>query len=378
MRRTVLILPGLISLPGTDSFMGDRREAMADLARMGDLSKVSPAPASETPETMILGMSPDSVRLRQGPLTVSALGFDPPERSTHFHLSPMSYVDGNILQPDVEWDAEEMRRLMVLAKRLDTKLLTILGGSGFDHALVWEALGDLGTTSPTDVNGKSYRDHLPQGDGETVLKRLIDDSVNLLGELDINKRRVEDGLPPLNVLWPWGQGVRTPVPNLAIRRGEPASVESVSLRLAGLTRLAGYRHVDRAKVGQLLKTQLRSIADRCLSRQLSIIYLDVATDLRTNGMAEELDWFIREVDRELVRPLLSDLPRSSARLTLIAASMEQVNADGPIPASAIGLAAATETGMSGESFYPFDERSTLERSIPTRDLWDLVQAGIEA
>ena len=91
MRRTVLIVPGLLSGPDAESYLRQSLPALNALCEMSVLRKVSAAPPSETPEAMLLGMSPSIVSLRQGPLTVSALGFDPPDRSTHFHLSLMSF-----------------------------------------------------------------------------------------------------------------------------------------------------------------------------------------------------------------------------------------------------------------------------------------------
>jgi len=245
MRRTILIVPGLLSDPGTESYLRQRLPALSVLSEIGALRKVSELPESETPEAMLLGLGPSVVSLRQGPLTVSALGFDPPERSTHFHLSLMSYHDGDASIPGVLPRADELELVMSAAKRLDTKLLTVLKGEELNHALVWEALGDMGTTAASQLDRHPMIEHLPEGDGEAALRRFIDDSVNLLSSLELNERRLDEGLQPFNLLWPWGHGSRTAVPNLALRRGEPAVVESASMRLAGLTRLAGYKHADR-------------------------------------------------------------------------------------------------------------------------------------
>jgi len=377
MRRTVLILPGLLSLPEGDSLLRQGLPALSNLCERGTFSKVAPIPESDTPESMVLGMSPNSVRLNQGPLTVSALGFDPPERSTHFHLSLMSFCDGIVSKPTLLATQNDVDVILSLAKRLDTKLLTVLKGESFDHALVWEALGDLGTSSAVDADGKLMKEHLPQGDGETTLRRFIDDSINLLTDLELNERRIDAGLPPFNLLWPWGQGVRTPVPNLALGRGEPAIVESGSMRLAGLTRLAGYKHTSRAQVGRGLGTKLRLIADRATKRSLSIVYLDVAEALRREGKLEELEWFVRELDRELLAPLLDDHIKTPSRLTVIAPGTLESFLAGDYPASPIGLSVSSETGHISHNIYPFDERCLEEKTVPARDLWALVSEAIE-
>jgi len=376
MRRTILIVPGLLSMPDGESYLRQNLPSLARLTELGSIRKVSATPESETPEAMLLGLGPATVTLKQGPLTVSALGFDPPERSTHFHLSLMSFDDGVATVPQVLLQAADVDQLMAAAKRLDTKLLTVLKGGQLNHALVWESVGDLGTTAASSVDGKLIAGVLPEGDGEVTLRRFIDDSINLLSSLELNERRFDEGLPTFNLLWPWGHGIRTPVPNLALRRGEPAVVESASTRLAGLTRLAGYRHADRDAFGLGLKTKLRAIAARAASRELSIIFIDVPVELRSQEKQEELNWFVRELDRELLQPLLEDHFKTPSRLSLIAPGPIAPVAFTSLAPSPKGLAVSVETGVQNSNSFPFDERSLEERLIPTNDLWTLVEAGL--
>ncbi len=376
MRRTVLIVPGLLSSTEGESYLRQGAVGMCRLTEQGDLSKVTRLPRIETPEAMLLGMNPRTVSLHQGPLTVSALGWDPPERSTHFHLSLMSLQEGRLIVPDVLPLPSEVDHILEQAKRLNTKTLTVLQGEMFDHALVWESVGDIGMTSASDVDGHLMKDHLPEGDGESSFRRFVDDSINMIAELELNERRVDQGLPPFNVLWPWGGGVRTSVPNLALRRGEPAKVESASMRLAGLTRLAGYKHGSREALGKGLATKLRNLADRLLEAPVAIAYLDVAQNLRRDNREEELAWFIRELDGQLIQPLLDDHNRTPSRLTIIAPGCLTQSETMNLKPSEIGLAVISETGQLENTRYPFDERSLDEKAISTRDLWTLVESGL--
>ena len=50
---------------------------------------------------------------------------------------------------------------------------------------------------------------------------------------------MDEGRPGFGPLWPWAHGPRTAVPNLALLRGEIAAVDTPSIRLRGLARLAG-------------------------------------------------------------------------------------------------------------------------------------------
>lgn len=75
-----------------------------------------------------------------------------------------------------------------------------------------------------------------------MLRRFIDDSINLLGEQEFNLRRIDEGLAPVNLIWPWGQGFPPVIPNLALQRGTPCHVLSPALGLRGLSKMCGYTH----------------------------------------------------------------------------------------------------------------------------------------
>ncbi len=318
-------------------------------------------PRQETPEALCLGAWPGEVALRPGPLIVSSLGADPPDRSIHFHLSLMSFVDGEARALSHLPSPEEVDVVFGLAKQLDTKSLTLLRGEGRDHGLVLEGRGELGTTSAADAAGKPIRLHLPEGDHENALRRLIDDSVNLLTENELNQRRIDDGLAPLNLLWPWGHGVRSAVPNLALGRGERATVESASFRLAGLARLAGDFHADRAPLGRGLATKFRALADRLLGRTLSIAVLDAFAELAPEA-EEERHWLAREIDRELLQPLLDRAATESIRIALLA---PRKNGD--------GLALVAEPPVDRGGRWPFDDRALEERLVVRQDLDAIVR-----
>lgn len=342
---------------------------MAALAELGTMKRLLPVPDALTPEAAWLGLDPRKVRLAQGPLTVAALGFEPPDRSVQFHLSLMSF-DGDC--PRIcpfEIPEDDLRAVFDAARRLDTKALTLIEGEDRDHALVWERGSiDLRTRTPQEADGKPMPSVLPEGDGEPVLRRFIDDSVNLLSEQEFNMRRLEEGLPPLNLLWPWGQGFRTEVPNLALIRGEPANVESASMRMAGLTRMARYRHGDRKAFGKGTNIQLERLAKAALGGGLTIVVLDQIGDFRSQGKLEEAEWLSREIDRRLLGPLLDASLREPTRIFIAAPSCDGTGSDEPS-----GLSLRVETGTRPANSVPFDERALEERAVPVGEVWKEIE-----
>lgn len=350
MRTIIFIAPEWLAGEGHDSVLRQNLPGLGRLAELGELLKISELPKTETPEAQVLGMMPNQAELAQGPLTVAALGADPPERSTHFHLSPMALEDGVLQQHRLDLPPEQVDLAMARAKVLNTKSLTIVPGEGLDHGLVWEGVGDLGTTAPDRGHGQPYHSILPQGDNEPALRRFIDDSVNLLSELEFNHERVDQGLPPVNILWPWGQGVRPRIPNLALQRGVPIEVVSPSVRLAGLTRLAGYRHAPRSLLARGLNADWRGLAARSLDRQTTLIWSPIFHELRASEKLEEASWLTKEIDGRFIETILESSIEIPTRLSILAPSTVGE-----------GLGIFYETKMNVGNVVPFDERAMDEK-----------------
>lgn len=360
MRKVTIVIPEWLG----DSVLRQNLPTLATLAEKGDLAKIAPPPRVETPEALLLGIDPDKVRLEQGPLTIAALGADPPERSTHFHLSLMSLTDGVVVRHKTVLPPEQVDLVMARLSRLNTPSLTVVIGEDADHGLVWEGLGDLGTTSAVEADGQPLKGHLPEGDNEVALRRFIDDSVNLLDELEFNEQRIDEGLPPINLAWPWGQGVRRPVPNLALLRGEPAMVFSDSLRLQGLTRLAGYRHGDQRLFGTGLNARLEELRQAALNGNSTIIVINAFARLAEQGLVEERGWLTKQVEERFLEGLYDSAQEIPTRLTLLAPNSESV-----------GLGIMYQSKDQNTNSIPFDERA-LEDRLPTYTLHERIDRSL--
>ena len=310
---TVLVLPGLLPYAEATALTGGVRRL---------------APVRGTPEAAWLGLPPLAVA--DGPLIVAALGAEPPERTMQFHLSVLG-LDGVLATPPPP-SREEESVLRPLLRRLDTKRLTAVPGEGLDHGLVLDGWWDLGTKSPEEALGRPMAESLPEGDLEPLLRRYLDDSVNLLSELAINERRRDEGIVPLNVLWPWGHGAPRRLTNLALLRGEALTVASDSLRMRGMARLAGYRPA-RLKGG--LETDW--------------------TRLATHGVAA-LGAFVGLGEEEAVW-LAERMGRGFEGRALIVA---------PSPEGGLVL----ETGLEGNA--PFRADVAEDGSVTAVDLWEAV------
>ncbi len=350
----LIILDGILGSPESDSLI----RKVEGFQRIGEVSSLTrlTIPEYETPEAMLLGLAPEEGQLRQGPLTVSALGWDPPERSLHFHLSLLSLTD-SVRVPKQLLTTDEFTIVKSKLAVLNTKRLTTLVGQQFDHGLVWERMAEIKTFAPTEI--VSLAQSLPEGDGDSELRRFIDDSVNILHEEEFNLRRIDNGLDPINLLWPWGHGYRLPVPNLALRYGLPYRYESASFRLAGLVRLAGFKHGEIGRFGTGLQTDFQRIP----YDPGAIVHLDPWVKMREREEFEEAEYLAAKCGEHLIGRLTDLVLEERLELGLI------------LPGKHGSLAttfSATPTG-SGQ---PLDERSFGEKKLPIQPLHECVQNAL--
>lgn len=368
MRNVVLILEGLLGSESEPSVLRERTGFVRRLPEVADIFRGVLPTDVETPEAAFLGLSPREVRLAQGPLTVAAFGAEPPDRSTHFHVSVMSLVDGQIHEPDTERPSAALQKqLLTTFNSLKSKLLTVVPGREWDHGLVWEKWGDHLLHGPNHAIGKPLEQVLPEGDAERDLRRFIDDSINMLTECEENRRRLDDGLQPINLLWPWGAGIRERVPKMALRYGSPVRVFTDSLRLEGLARLAGLRVDGKPNIGNGLQTKWETLRSRIQSESDSITVLSGAKELRRIGDFDALDFFAREVEKSLLEPIEEAwrTERSKGGLPsfiFIATGLEQPEKSDSL------YALLAEVGGTPQQNVPFDERVLGEPRLRRSDV----------
>jgi hypothetical protein len=358
MKKWTVILDGML----LDEEFSVLRKRFPRLEEEGEVCRVRVPENVFTPEALFLGLHPEEAQMAHGPLTVSGLGADPPERSTQFAVACLSLQDDRIsLPPSTEIEPDEWKVLNEVGRRLNAKNLTFLPFRAGEAALVWEELRGMKCTPPSEAGGSTFSSVLPTGERDEVLRRWIDDSINLLFESEFNRRRIDHGKPPLNVLWPWGPGQRFAVPRLVIRRGQPALVVSQTLRLAGLARLAGYRVFDSAPYAKGVNSPFAKYNSAVGEWKRGVTVFSDRHGFALPEQAEELDYWISNFSSQFLTPFMETVEAENELLVLCCNSTS-------------GIAVHWQKGVSRSNHVPFDERALGERRLPLRDFHELVDA----
>ncbi|NIR01880.1 MAG: phosphoglycerate mutase, partial [Gemmatimonadales bacterium] len=136
--------------------------------------------------------------------------------------------------------AEARVLLGVVNEKLSTRHVQFYPGVSYRNLMVWrEGSAEVETTPPHDIIGEKIESHLPQGEGEEMLRRLMFDSLEILDSHDINKRRRDEGRAPANMIWLWGQGRTCTLPSFAVQRGTSGVVIAAVDLVRGVGKCAG-------------------------------------------------------------------------------------------------------------------------------------------
>jgi 2,3-bisphosphoglycerate-independent phosphoglycerate mutase len=225
---------------------------------------------------------------------------------------------------------EDALTLMQLVdEKLSTRRLGFYPGRHFAHVMVW-------TDGPSEVRcvpaplarGQQLEGALPVGEGDGLLRELIWDSVELLDRHRINHRRREEGLPPVNLLWPWAPGRRPEFRHYALRTGLKAHVLAQRLEVLGAAKAAG---IPAHEAPRTLPDCRVALQERAAENSLAYLHVDIAAHCEDPEEPELLQRAYEALDTEIIGPVLGGMRTSaeSARLILLGPWPETTWAERP-------------------------------------------------
>jgi len=290
-----------------------------------------------------LGLNPRAHPVEVGPLLVACHRAGPPPRSVHLALSPLSLSPEGKLERAPALEPKEWDEIRAAAQWLATKDLTVLAEP---DALVWERGSlDMGMISAPDAIGTDYLSARPEGDGERLFRRLIDDSANLLSELDCYRKRLDEGKPTVDLWWPWGPGFEPRWPNLPLRHGVPIRQFTSNDLMAGAAILAKISS-QKSMTPEVIAGGITILDDSRL--------LDPDPERALHTLEQQIwPWIEKQVE----------LHRKQGLALVI---MD------PAPRSERALAARFQWPDRLSNGVPFETRTRIDAGAPLVNLWEFV------
>lgn len=261
----------------------------------------------------LAGYDPTSCYTGRAPLEAAALDLDIAEDEYVFRCNLVTIVDG--IMRDNTAGHIETRQAKALIRQLNDELadedVKFHPGVGYRHLMTCKAQPKVRTTPPHDILGKSAADHLPQGKGSKLLRRVMARSEQILAGCEINDVRRDLGENPATGIWLWGQG-RMPkldpfVDRFAIRG---AAITAVDL-VRGLAKLIGWDVIEVEGATGYLDTNFAgkgaAAVDALADHDLVVTHIEATDEAGHSADPLAKVKAIEQIDRHIVGPVLERL-----------------------------------------------------------------------
>jgi len=326
VHMTGLATPGFEELGGRSLLQAAKVEALDEMARRGSSGTVRLLPEGVIGGAgwellSLLGYAEEASALPSlGALEATAIGAPLHARDVAFRANLSSVEESGVIADTSGKGvstADALALMGTVDEKLSTRWLRFYPGRDMAHVIVWTdgPAGAHCVPAPL-ANGQALGDVLPRGDGEAPLRQLIWDSVDLLSRHRVNHRRVEEGLLPVNLVWPWAPGLPPNLRHYAMRTGlRPAALAS-RLEVIGAARAAGIRVHPSGDGLREARAALEAASDESA---LAYLHLDAKTFSEHPTEPEAHAQAITRLDTELVGPVLKEVRKSAqaARLLVV-------------------------------------------------------------
>lgn len=354
---------------------------LAANGRVGAVNTIPPGmpPGSDVAAMSLLGYDAREYYTGRAPIEAASMQIPLDAKDVAFRCNLIT-SDGETM---IDYSAghvttEEASELINYVNgKLHTRMISFYPGVSYRHIMVWrDASPDLQATPPHDILGKPIAAYLPTGDGESTLRQLMFDSLELLDSHPINQRRRDEGKNPANMIWLWGQGRALSVPSFFSRTGLTGGVISAVDLLKGLGRATGMAVPDVPNVTGFIDTNFEGKAQYALDvlkdRDFVLVHAEAPDECGHIGDLDKKIEAIELIDRRLLGPLMEGLKGVGRfRIMILPDHVTPISirthASDPVPFLIYSSFEPTETNL------PFDERAVEETKLRVEDGFRLIE-----
>jgi 2,3-bisphosphoglycerate-independent phosphoglycerate mutase len=214
------------------------------------------------------------------------------------------------------------------------------------------------TQPPHDIPDKPIANHLPKGAGAQLLRDLMERSRPILAEHPVNQARRKKGSLAATQIWLWGQGKAPRLKPFVEVYGKRGAIVSAVDLVRGVGILLGWKRIDVPGATGYLDTNYA--AKGCFgvealdSHDLVCVHVEAPDEASHEGKADAKVKALEEIDRHIVGPLLTALPKHGDWRILVSPDHRttlrtRAHAYGDVPFAVAG------TGISSRGQASYDE-----------------------
>ncbi len=277
------------------------------------IPEVLPA-GSDVANLAVMGYDPRKYYTGRAPLEAASLGLDLGAGEIAFRCNLVHVEDGTMSDFSAGHidDDDAASLVKALQEELGGGPFTFHPGLSYRNIVISKSVGaGAQCTPPHDISGQEVEPFLPRGDGAEQLRELMEAAGRILDAHPLNDRRRQEGKPPANMIWLWGQGTAPSLPTIEERFGVRGAVISAVDLVKGLGKYAGLEAVDvpgatgflDTDYGAKAKSALAALADR----DFAYVHVEAPDEASHMGDTSAKVQAIERIDSRLLSRLLREL-----------------------------------------------------------------------
>lgn len=336
-------------------------------------------PGSDVANLSVIGYDPKVYYTGRGPLEAGSMGIKLEKNDIAYRCNIVTvneeimvdYSSGHI-------SSNESRELInFVNEKLKIRDISLYPGVSYRHLLIHtNGSENLICTPPHDITGKKYKDYLPTGDGQDIIRQLMEESLSILKDHPINRKRISEGKNPGNMLWPWGQG-RTPnMPTLYEKYGLKGSVISAVDLIKGIGFFAGLEIINVPGATGYLDTNYVGKAEYALdslrSKDLVWIHVEAPDEAAHLGDVQLKIKAIEDFDSKVIGTILRGMEKKGEEYLILVLPDHltpisvRTHVHGKVPFAICG------TFITADHVNSFNEVSASEGSVHFENGYELM------
>lgn len=281
-------------------------------------------PGSDVANTSIMGFDPSMLKGR-GPLEAPSVGVSLGDNDVAFRLNFINVEDGKINDFTADHiSTEEAEELIKALNENFGDIGKFYPGVSYRNLFVIEDLSmeELKSTPPHDVVGQPVEDNnlKPNNEKSQLINKLMEDSVKVLENHPVNKKRVSEGKLPANMIWLWGQGAKPVIGNFPEKYGmSGATITGVDL-LKGISTYIDLDVIEVPGATAYFDTNYQNKVDYALeslkTHDVQFIHIEAPDEAGHEGNLPEKIRAIENIDSIILEKLLKELPNIDSEYTI--------------------------------------------------------------
>jgi 2,3-bisphosphoglycerate-independent phosphoglycerate mutase len=271
---------------------------------------------SDVATMCLLGYDPSVYHTGRAPLEAAAQHIPLSASDWVFRCNLVTVIDGVMKDHSAGGITNDEARSLLgdLSRKLGLPDWEFHGGVSYRNLLVYRGRDPFNVTTkpPHEIPEEPTAGHLPNGQGEKILRRIMDVSRDLFADHPINQARRRAGLNPATQVWLWGQGHAPALPTFRQRFGVASGcmITGVDL-LRGLAVLLGWEIHEVEGMTSFHDTNYagQGVATAAALDKYDLVFSHIEAP---DEASHQADWktkvaSIEQIDQKIVGPVLQKL-----------------------------------------------------------------------